>query len=1243
MPSQYMHSRVVAVAFILALSDPGLESSVLASDLSVETFPVQSIGTGNVGFSFLKSTQTGVVFRNDLEPRKGAANRVLFNGSGVAVGDLDEDGRPDLFFCGIDSPNHLYRNLGGWEFKRIPIPEALARPGAPSRGVVFADLDGDGFLDILLSTVGRGVRVFFNHGDFHFRDHTDQTLTGNSLAASSMALADVDGNGTLDLYVANNRTNDIRDRARVPIKRVGGRILPPDDLRDRIFIHEGQLHEYGERDLLYLNDGEGHMASVSWTNGGFREAGQDLKEAPRDWGLSAMFRDINGDGHPDLYVCNDYWTPDRLWINDGTGGFDAATAGQLAVTSLSSMGVDGSDIDQDGDLDLLVVDMLSRDPKMRKRQQPAANMVADMPSLNGARRQVNWNTLLVARHHGHFSELAHFAGLEASDWSWSPIFIDVDLDGFQDVLVSAGYPHDMQDIDTLLKLKSRQHAWGRYSSESARQQAFTDEMMEHIRMYPRLSMPVVAFRNLRDGTFQEMTAAWGTHRPAVHQGFATGDLDGDGDLDLVLNCLNGPACLYRNDTSAPRVLVQLTDATSNTQAAGARLILHQPSMSSQSREILVGGRYLSGSDTAQVFAVDPAAGAASLEIWWRDGNRSVLKDIRANMRYHIHRRVSTAEEAVSPAEQAPALKALFQDASELLQHRSPSAPSNDLLGQPLLPWSLSYHGPGIVCCDFNRDGRADIAVGVDRGQRPSVFYGQADASFDLQQLSIPLWNDTAGMLGLPVANGAFHLMFGLNGYEIQERAALVEFNLRGQRRSLFSRRLPGAACMAAGPLGGRGAISLFAGGFAKAGRYPASHPSLLLNQTDQGWAEDMEHDDLMQKMALPQGAVWSDLTADGYPELVVATEWGPLRVFENQQGMLRERTQEWGFHAFHGLWKGVASGDMDGNGFPDLLVGNWGHNSPWHAHPSEPLQLFHGQWVRPGRVELLETEYHPDGLLAPRRMLSVIAASLPFLQSWPGNHAAYAAAGVESVLGDKLDAARVLKATTLSSMLFLNDGLGRFRPRPLPDQVQWAPVFGLQVSDFDGDSHEDVVVCQNFSHVREAFPDQDQGRGLILLGNGDGTFRVLEDRASGVSVHGDMRGVALADFDQDHRMDFVMTQQEGSTRLFLNRAPSIQPGWQIEIKGHDDNPAGYGCQVRFAYPEGRLGPVREVQAGSGWWSQNSPVMVMHPSREPASIWIRWPGGETHHYPLKPGQNKLVLRPGGSLGSDPAAGGAYSNH
>jgi hypothetical protein len=315
---------------------------------------------GKTGFTRLASAQTGIRFVNRLSETDGAANRVLWNGSGMAVGDYDRDGRVDVFFCGLGRPNVLYRNLGDWRFAETTAQSGLIFPPGHYRGAVFADLDGDNWLDLLVSVNGGGVLCYRNLGDGRFTNVTARAHTASAHGSGTLALADVNGDGTLDLYVCNYRPDDIRDQGEVAVEQRNGRLVVPARYRDRLVFRDNNLLEYGEPDQWLLNDGQGRFQEAPWTGGKFLdEAGKPLTAAPLDWGLTASFRDVNDDGRPDLYVCNDYWTPDRFWINRGHGVFQLIAHEALRHTSASSMAVDFADVDLDGRLDFLVVDMLS--------------------------------------------------------------------------------------------------------------------------------------------------------------------------------------------------------------------------------------------------------------------------------------------------------------------------------------------------------------------------------------------------------------------------------------------------------------------------------------------------------------------------------------------------------------------------------------------------------------------------------------------------------------------------------------------------------------------------------------------------------------------------------------------------------------------------------------------------------------------------------------------------------------------
>ncbi|MBM3846052.1 MAG: VCBS repeat-containing protein, partial [Verrucomicrobia bacterium] len=463
--------------------------------------PLAPAPTGPTRLTLMEPGLTGIRFTNHLSLSVMATNRVFENGSGVAAGDVDGDGRCDLFFCRLEGPNQLYLNQGGWKFVDEAEKRGVAVRDAYSVGAVFADVNGDGSLDLLVSTLGMGVRFFLNNGKGFFSPADGGGLT-RSLGCTSMSLADVDADGDLDLYVATYRTTNFKDKppgVNPEASLVDGKVVvKPAERFTALPVRRKEgvmLIERGEPDFLYLNDGKGRFDPVSWTDGRFvDESGQALKEPPLDWGLSVILRDLNGDGSPDIYVCNDFFfSRDAIWLNDGTGRFRAASTQMFRNISMSSMAVDVADINRDGFDDLFVADMLSRDHGARHRQR--ANVLKgelELPVWQSSYRpEVSRNTLFVSRGDQTFAELAQFAGVDATDWTWGCAFLDVDLDGYEDLLITNGNEHDVLDADTMRRLAQE----GRNASAGSGNRGLLE--------FPRLATSNMVLRNRHDLTFED--------------------------------------------------------------------------------------------------------------------------------------------------------------------------------------------------------------------------------------------------------------------------------------------------------------------------------------------------------------------------------------------------------------------------------------------------------------------------------------------------------------------------------------------------------------------------------------------------------------------------------------------------------------------------------------------------------------------------------------------------------------------
>ncbi len=1175
------------------------------------------VGSGFAGFESLAPDQTGVRFTNFIALQRHLTNNILLDGSGVACGDVDGDGLVDVYFAGLDGANALYRNLGGWKFEDIAVRAGVDCPRLDSTGVVLADIDGDGDLDLIVNSMGGGTHVFFNDGKAHFTPSPQNPLNGH-FGGTSLALADIDGNGTLDLYIANYRTVTLRDQPNTKfnvrmtdgqpqVTSINGRPLTDPEYTNRFTFVIGMKNgtatftpeENGEPDGLYLNDGKGHFTLVPFTAGAFLdENGAPLKQPPFDWGLSVTMRDLNGDGAPDIYVCNDFKSPDRIWLNDGKGHFRAIPSTAIRQTSLFSMGLDVADVNRDGAMDIFVLDMLSREHRRRMMQRGDAG--SEMPAAldRDARAQSGRNTLLLARGDGTYAETAQFAGIQASEWSWTPIFLDVDLDGFEDLLIANGFERDGMNVDIAAQIKAE---------KTSRRMTPIEQLSLRAR-YPKLATPNVAFRNLGNGRFTDASSAWHFDLSAVSQGMALADLDNDGDMDVVINNLNGPAFILRNTTSSPRIAVRLRGMPPNTRGIGARVMVRGGPVA-QSQEIVAGGRYQSSDDAMRVFAA--AAGKpATIEVTWRSGKQIIVSNALPNSIYEIGE--AEAKSRLSPGAK-PQTNPWFQDVSGLISHSHVAESFDDFERQPLLPRALSSSGPGAAWCDVDGDGWDDLLIGGDRANPVAVFRNDSKGGFKRAPGSAPFAASVGqgNLLAFRDAAGALNVLAGtVVSHEVSQPGAAVR---RYESNSVADFVAPqpwtlGALAMA--DVDGDGELDAFVGGRCVPGHYPQPASALIVRQSHGAFTIDPHNSAVLANIGMVNGAVFSDLTGDGRPDLVVACDWGAIRVFTNAGGQLVDATAPLGFAKLSGWWNSVASIDADGDGRMDLIAGNWGENTKYENLRGKPLRLYYGDFDGNGVTEVIESYFdNLPGRYVPARQLDVITRGMPWLQQRFPTWDSFSRASVDDLLGEFAGASRVLETTWLATTLFLNRG-DHFDAARLPDEAQLAPCFGIAVADFDGDGHEDLLLAQNFFGVTADASRYDAGRGLLLRGDGKGGFSPIRGEQSGIVAYGEQRAAAVGDFDRDGRPDVAVTQNGGQTKLYRNT--SAKPGVRIRLAGPPGNRAAIGAILRVG-DEKQWGAAREIRAGGGYFSQDSPVHVM--PRTGAKVQTRWPSGKVTTTPI----------------------------
>lgn len=1188
---------------------------------------------GRIGFQSMPPEATRLTFTNVVPESRYWTNQLLLDGGGVTAADVDGDGRVDVFFTGQAGLSSLWRNLGDWHFTNVTSEAFGTNPvlrDLDGLGCAFADLNGDGWPDLVVNSHGQGTHIFFNDGRGRFIRHPITLNPGR--AGYTLAIADVDGDGWLDVYICNYRVRALMDMpnaratlrtldGRQEVATVDGRPTTEPDLTNRFVVNaRGGVEEVGEPDMLYRNLGGTNFLEIPWTGGAFLdEEGRPLAKPLFDWGLSAMFRDLNGDGRPELYVCNDFQSPDRLWLNQSTPGriqFRLAPRNTLRHTSFFSMGVDFADVNRDGIDDFVVLDMMSRDHRQRFTQltpPPPDNLDPRLPETVV---QYPVNTLQLGMGDGTFAEVAAFAGLQATEWSWTPVFLDVDLDGWEDLLVSNGQWRASRDLDVIQDLQRLR-----------RQRRLTDSQIFSARKaFPRFEPAKLAFQNDRHGRFREMGAAWGFDAASVAHGMCLADLDGDGDLDVILNRLNGPALLYRNETTAPRLLVRLAGGDPNGAGIGSRITVrpHGPAtLPVQTQQVIAGGRYLSGDAPDRVFAVGDAT-LLDIDVRWPDGRRSAVTNAVANRRYELR------PEPASPGAPPP-LPDLpwFEDRSAALGHAHKSRPEDEFARQPLLPRSLASEGPGVAWSTSDATGGDTLIVGAgNRGEMALISFEESGKPG--RRTTVPTANAQATILPW----GGRLLVAGstLPGAD-PAGLSLTTWPPGGPTWPVDDASW---GALAAADVDGDGQLELFCGGRAIPGHWPSPAVSRLFKEKGGTFTEVQRFPEL----GLVQGAVFTDLDQDGRPDLALALEWGPIVLFRNRDRQLTRWDApveiDGGMRllsSLPGWWTSIQAGDFDGDGLPDLVVGNWGEND-FRALYGARLAVFHGDLLSTGNDDILEA-YAPESAAVkprlgpadylPMHSLAMLGQFAPTLRDRFPTHRAFAEAHVADLLGSPT-AAQSVEAVYFSSVLLLNRG-DHFLLRRLPDQAQWSPAWGLVVADWDGDGREDLFLSQNFFGENFRLPRNDAGLGLVLHGDGQGGFTPLSPLESGVRIEGEGRGAATADFDRDGRPDLAVGQFNGGTKLYRNARG--RPGLRVRLQGDEGNPLAAGASLRLVQG-GKPGPLREIRLGGGHWSCDAAVTVLaRPVDGPAALEVRWPGGRRTTTDIPSGTREVTVKSDGA--------------
>ncbi|MEX2317543.1 MAG: FG-GAP-like repeat-containing protein [Pirellulales bacterium] len=1171
-------------------------------------------------FESLDPKAIGIDFFNKWTKRPGqVANNTT--GSGVAIGDYDGDGLTDVYLGRSTDGGRLYRNLGNFRFEDVSEKAGIAGEGRWIEGATFVDINNDGRLDLYTCGYDCPNHLYINQGNGTFTERAREyglDYTGNSVM---MAFADFDRDGDLDAYLVTNYLPPAQEiEFALEVDAQGVPHVPKKYLQyqDMIRLPDGTYGrvEVGQYDHLYRNNGDGTFTDVSDKAGISGNAK----------GLAVIWWDYNVDGWPDIYVANDFYAADRLYQNNGDGTFTDVIATTLQHTPWFSMGCDLGDINNDGWLDFMGTDMLER---TRARRQVTRGAEAEdtwfidypvPPQYMRNSVQLNTGT-------GRFLEVARLAALEDTGWTWSVRFADLDQDGRVDIHITNGMTYDWDNIDlrNLAAKSAPEHSNAEYQ--------FWEKQ-------PPLAQADLAFRNLGDLKFEDVSKKWGLDGAAVSFGAAFGDLDNDGDLDLVVNNLDEMVSVYRNNGSGGGAIrVRLVGTESNRFGIGATARARIGS-ETQAQYLTLSRGFMSQSDPTLHFGTGQAKTIDELSIEWPSGHRQAFTKLPVGQLYTITEPGGSPPERPEQAKPRP----LFARSTALgsLKHRE--KPFDDFARQRLLPARLSQLGPGLAIGDVAGNRREALFLGAGKWDWGTLLAPNDAGKYtkDLQG-PFPPWSEDVqaedmGLLFFDAdGDGDQDLFVASGGIECEPNDELLRDRLylndgKGTFQAAPRERLPDLrdsdSGVAAADYDRDGDLDLAIGGRSIPGRFPETPHSRLLKNDGQGTFRDATAEDAPQlaKSGLVTSLLWSDANGDGWMDLLVTHEWGPIKLYLNNKGHLTDATDAAGLANLKGWWNGIAGRDLEGDGDIDYVATNLGRNTSYRVSAERPARLYYGDFTGEGRPILIEGAYDEQGRLVSAQNKTALQRAIPAIETEFPTFEAFASASLEQLVGaDALKKALLVEANTVDSLILRNDGKGRFTVEPLPTLAQVSAGFGVVLTDFNGDGRTDAYLAQNSYAPRRELGRIDGGLSLLLTGDQDGRLIVVPPRESGLVVPGDAKSAVATDLNADGWPDLVLGVNDAEVLAFENQTTPGRRMARVRLRGTKGNPTAVGARITVRRSDG-LSQTAEVAAGGGYLSQQSASQWfgLGESATIESIEVRWPNGQATKHTSPPNETTIEI-------------------
>ncbi|WP_422080493.1 VCBS repeat-containing protein [Ulvibacterium sp.] len=1089
-----------------------MHKTLVISVLSVFCLSCGKKDSGKL-FTLLSPKETGIHFKNILQETEDFnvfEYGYLYNGGGVAIGDLNNDDLPDIYFTGNMVGSHLYINQGNLKFKDIAKEAGVFAEGLWNTGTTMADVNGDGLLDIYVcrsaskTAAKRKNLLFINNGpskatgQITFTEKASEYGIDDSGYTTQASFFDYDNDGDLDLYVLNHSTQKYAGFGQITAS-----------------LKERKNEAYADK--LYKNE-NGTFKDVS------REAG--LVSNVLGFGLGIAISDMDNDGWMDIYISNDYNEQDYLYINNRDGTFTESLEKFMGHTPMYSMGSDVADINNDGYTDIMALDMLPEGNFRQKMVTGPDNYDKYQRLVNsGFYNQTMRNMLQLNNQGQSFSEIGQLSGVSNTDWSWASLFADLNLDGNKDLFITNGYKRDYTNMDFI-----------NYAVQEKLNQRKTGEkkaITEILEKIPATVEENYTYRNNGDLTFTKVNSEWGLDQKSLSNGAAYADLDNDGDIDLVVNNIENEAFIYRNNsevlTKNTYLKIRLKGDVSNTYGIGTKINL-QIGDNVLTQEMMPTRGYQSSVDPALVFGLGTVDTVDKITINWPGSKTQTLRDIASNQTLVIEqknaRKLSLERKVLSPTY----FTDISKDSLVPFEHRENNFV--DFKREQLLPHKLSTQGPKLSKADVNNDGLEDIFIGGAKGSLGQLYLQTKTGSFresnsqvfeenknseDLGALFFDADND--GDMDLYVVSGGND--FDMDAPELQDR---IYFNsgtgtFKKSKNSLPEMYTSGSVVVS-GDYDADGDRDLFVGGRLIPGKYPISPRSYILQNDGKGNFSDVTQEigAALVDPGMVTDALWTDFNGDGKIDLIVIGEFMGIRLFENSNGKLEEITDSSGLNDSEGWWNTIEQADFDADGDMDYVLGNFGLNSQLKASVQEPVELYFKDFDSNGSLDPILCSY-VMGESYPVFSKDDLVGQLNGLKSRYVNYSDYADQKITDIFTlEELADAQILQSKNFATSYMENLGNGRFRLVPLPYPAQFAPIYGILVHDFNEDENLDLLMGGNFFGTRVKYGRYDANRGVLLLGDGKGNFNPVNNLQSGLNVNGEVRDIEMVELSKNRQL-----------------------------------------------------------------------------------------------------------------------------